>query len=253
MFNWPVVPVCSRQRRDVREEDLLEGGLYRKCDSHRAGGGYDPLPRLAGKRLGKMVGQLQFVVQLRGCPLRCPYCYVTPQGIWGNAEYRSSAEIISAYKAGHYRIFHLMGGAPALYLEHWPELIQEICGDEVFHSDLLLIERPYKESWLKDIFTANTLYAINIKGTSDEELCMNTQVIWSRPLVELFWDNLDKIIYSGRASQCYLTFTNCQPDGVLDFLCKLNQRYPRGLVESLLEDYVFIPLKQYNALKEWWE
>ena len=26
----------------------------------------------------------QFVVQLRGCVLNCPYCYVTQDGVWGS-------------------------------------------------------------------------------------------------------------------------------------------------------------------------
>jgi hypothetical protein len=33
MFKWPVVPLCEAQLKDVRPEDVLEGGLYRKCDT----------------------------------------------------------------------------------------------------------------------------------------------------------------------------------------------------------------------------
>jgi hypothetical protein len=32
MSNWPVVPLSEKQLKDVNPEDILENGLYRKCN-----------------------------------------------------------------------------------------------------------------------------------------------------------------------------------------------------------------------------
>ena len=46
---FPVVSPCSSQLRDVRPEDVLSGGLFRKCDTYRGGGGYGQLPQILEK------------------------------------------------------------------------------------------------------------------------------------------------------------------------------------------------------------
>ena len=81
-FKWPVVPLCEKQLRDIRQKDILEDGLYRLCDIYRGGGGYDQFINIYNKRFGtSLTDGRQFVVQLYGCPLRCPYCYVTEDGV----------------------------------------------------------------------------------------------------------------------------------------------------------------------------
>ena len=84
MIEWPVVPVCKAQRKDVRPEDILHGGLFRLCDTYRGGGGYDQFNAIYEKCFGKKVNPTQFVVQLKGCPLNCDYCYVTNEGVSGD-------------------------------------------------------------------------------------------------------------------------------------------------------------------------
>lgn len=43
-MKWPVVPLSEGQLKDVNPADILEEGLYRKCDTYRGGGGYDQFP-----------------------------------------------------------------------------------------------------------------------------------------------------------------------------------------------------------------
>ncbi len=124
-FTWPVVPICERQRRDVNPDDLLEDGLYRKCNTYKGGGGYDMFPAIYRRRHRRLdpTTQLavQFVVQLQGCPLDCPWCYVTRDGVLGEPVQRTTNELVSAFERSGLTVFHLMGGAPALFLVLWPE------------------------------------------------------------------------------------------------------------------------------------
>ena len=71
---WPVVPLCKAQLEDVNPLDVLNGGLYRRCNTYKGGGGYDKFPEIWERRLGKGETKLndQFVVQVQGCPLHCP-------------------------------------------------------------------------------------------------------------------------------------------------------------------------------------
>ena len=86
-MNWPIVPLCKKQLLDINLNDILENGLYRLCNTYKGGGGYDKFPVIYEKRYGINPGGNQFVVQLYGCPLKCSYCYVTINGIWGDPIY----------------------------------------------------------------------------------------------------------------------------------------------------------------------
>lgn len=209
MFSWPVVPLCDRQLRDINPSDIQCNGVYRTCSTYHAGGGYDKFPKVFCEFYPEYrtteVGK-QFVVQLQGCPLKCPYCYVTDDGILSvslqiptNVLVDNFYEVFAKTSAA---VFHLMGGAPALYIEHWPELLEALKGMP-FHSDLLLCEKPYSEDLLKDLSTFHhTLYAVSIKKPSFSEL----QTIARSPLSrEVFEDNIKKLISS--KLPFYITFT----------------------------------------------
>lgn len=152
MFYWPVVPVCDLQKRDVKPDDLLADGLYRKCNPITAGGGYDYFAKTINCAE-------QFVVQLYGCPLSCAYCYVTKDGIWGQPTMVSTKALLKAYSDSGCGVFHLMGGAPAIYLEYWRELYLEL-GEE-FHSDFLLVEGDYNIGTLSAV---RGTHAVSLKN-----------------------------------------------------------------------------------------
>jgi len=233
--NWKVVPICERQKLDIRRDDLLCDGDFRKCDVYRSGSGYDKFPYIYDRRFGKRLHN-QFVVQLFGCPLDCFYCYVTPDGIWGDYKIYHSNELVKTFLNSGQEVFHLMGGAPGLYVEDWFDIVERLPERFVFHSDLLLIEKPYKKEYLRYI-NKNVLLAVDIKGTSPENFLQNTR----RPFnSKLFWNNLDVVVNSGVSF--YLTFTNPGKE-LVAFKATLAQRFGT----SALKDSFVIDLIKYNA------
>lgn len=243
-FKWPVMHLCERQLRDVNESDILNGGLYRRCNTYKGGGGYDKFPDIFVRRTGKD-GALneQFVVQLKGCPLRCPYCYVTLDGVHtGKMSEVETDKLIEDFHASKLPVFHLMGGAPALYIDHWKKILERLDEKIVFHSDLLLLEGYYKEDTIRRLAKyKNALSAVSIKGSTDEEFKKNTGVNFNE---DMFWKNLDMIVDNNLP--VYLTFTGMEADSVNRFKEKVIRRYKS---DDILKDSFAIGLVEYNALK----
>lgn len=225
MKTWPVVPICKAQQKDVRDSDILNNGLYRHCNVYRGGGGYDQFPIIYKKRYGKLPAGIhdQFVVQLKGCPLRCPYCYVTYTGIWGpHADVRTDKLLYDFYDSCC-GTFHLMGGAPALHIEDWHLIYNNV---NIFHSDFLLIESEYDHEVLLDI---PGLHAVSIKSKS----------FYTPEQLERLWRNLWRL---NRASvNYYITFTG-DPEGMDTEIVK---RFPA----HVLRDSFNIPIVEYEANK----
>lgn len=241
MYRWNVVPMCEAQLQDIDPKDVLEGGLYRKCNTYKGGGGYDQFPVIYNKRFGKHDGlNNQFVVQLQGCPLRCPYCYVTSEGIDGPSVGVYTDELVHAYRRSGCSVFHLMGGAPALYLEQWPELIEALDG-AVFHSDLLLLEGEYSYVTLQKIAALrNSLYAVSIKGSTLEEY---KRLTGTSVDMQLLWRNLDRIVHAGLPM--YMTYTGMTTASIDRFTRELRHRH---FSSDILEDAFAITLMHYKAL-----
>jgi hypothetical protein len=250
MYKFKVCPVQGRQLLDVRKEDLFEN--FRICDTYRGGGGYDQLPAIIRKRnvLSVEEGVLshigkQFVVQLYGCHLRCPYCYVTRDGIFGKSVEYTAPELIKSFlrarEEHNVGVFHLMGGAPALYMKHWASIIERLPDDVVFTSDLLLTEGVYEKYILDMICDIRAIYAINIKGLTDWQYYHNTgrEIDWG-----MFWVNLERVVNSG--IKFYLTFTNPDLSLMYWFTMKLKSLYG----DRVMDDSFIIEIKQYEALKD---
>lgn len=246
---WKVVPVSEAQKLDVRSEDLIKGGLYRRCHTYRGGGGYDLFPQFAATHLGGKPDQYswQFVVQLFGCNLDCPYCYVTREGVWGEFVQVETLDLVLDYVRTGLPVFHLMGGAPALQMKYWPELLAQLeqtwQSKYVFHSDFLLTESVYNLATLADIkkYENRSLYAIDIKGFDAEEWERNTR----KPLdTKLFFDNWRKI--QDIDLPAYITFTACDKEKESDFWDRAEQQ---GIdVGQWIESAYHIELIDYNAL-----
>jgi len=219
--HWPVVPICEKQKMDIRKEDLIEGGLYRTCDVSRAGNREDPLPEIISTQFDQFYFPdytKQFVVQLQGCPLSCPYCYVTHDGVHGTAKLISTDSLIEAFQKSGCNVFHLMGGAPGIYIYNWPELISRMRPTDVFHSDLLLVDVDYDADIIEKLCTApNAVYAVSIKGTNNDEWCRNTGTAMSNAQYSLFWNNLGTILNCSNPERFYFTFTNCSAENIRTF------------------------------------
>lgn len=253
MSKWCVVPLCEKQLRDVNQEDILNGGLYRKCKTYKAGGGYDRFEEIY-KRRTCSTGSFkeQFVVQLHGCPLRCPYCYVTVDGIHGDYVHVETSKLVTDFNASDTEVFHLMGGAPALYLNQWEELIEAVTklgyetGREIpFHSDFLCVEGFYDIKVLSQIAAYdNTLFAVSVKGANAEEFKRNTGVTF---LETMFWNNLEKLTISG--VNFYITYTGMSKESIEEFEDSLSKHFGTSGAETMLQDSYSIQLVAYEALK----
>ena len=252
MYNWKVVPLCKEQLLDIDPKDVLPGGEFRLCDVYKSGGGYDKFPAIFEKRTGKKVHPKQFVVQLYGCHLECPYCYVTPNGIWGKPRYYTTDGLAKAFftiqkvfrNSFHLDTFHLMGGSPALYIGHWPELIDRLGPEVVFHSDFCLTEGWYNDYVLKDVCKPNCLYAVNIKGITPKNYTENTGIDGTGVII-MMMANLDMLVKTN--VPFYLTFTNPDKSKLDSFCDKLAKNYGR----SILEDMVVIDIIDYEAVRSY--
>lgn len=245
---WKVVPLSKGQLMDVREDDILNNGLFRKCSNYRGGGGYDQFPFICERRLGKKYSE-QFIVQLFGCNLDCPYCYVTRAGVWGEWVGQTKEQLIQAFEDSGQEVFHLMGGAPALYIQKWAPLIQ-LLGEKsptaVFHSDLMLTEKVYDFQQLQNIVavgTNNTLFAVDVKGLDEEEHLANTR----KPFLEhRFWWNLLRIETAGL--NYYFTFTNVKSENIEGFWKHCAHLFGQDYVAFHKRDAFSIDLIDYGAL-----
>ena len=245
MYKWPVCPIQGRQLKDVREEDIF--GDFRLCNTYRGGGGYDQFPKILCDRKPYCPEEdyaTQFVVQLYGCPLNCPYCYVTRDGVLGEHKDYTAKQLVYWFRRSGTRVFHLMGGAPAIYLKHWPEIVDRLDYTEVFHSDLLLIECVYKLRTLKRLAQDNVMLAIDIKGVTPLDFQENTGRRMTPELKNLFWKNFDKVVESD--VNFYLTFTNPALHYLERFKNMISDRYGRWA----LDDHFVIKLVDYEALKD---
>lgn len=245
-YKWQVMKLCNKQLRDINTSDILDNGLYRKCNTYKGGGGYDKFPEIYNKRIGitQDVNQ-QFVVQLKGCPLSCPYCYVTPDGVHnGECVEISTDKLVSDFLKSNLTVLHLMGGAPAIYINHWCDIIESIGENQVFHSDLLLIEGEYNDDIIKKLsLQRNSLYAVSIKGSTPEEFFNNTNTSLKQ---ELMWNNLDKLVKYD--FPYYLTFTGMSENSINNFKNNVFNRYGHR-AEDILKDSFSIDLIEYEALK----
>ncbi len=239
-YDFPVVPLCKAQLKDVNPVDVLMGEMFRICNVYKGGGGYDKFPAIAYKRTGIKTDK-QFVVQLKGCPLKCSYCYVTPEGINGIAEFYASERLVKIFDTCLHtddtKVFHLMGGAPALYIDYWHHIIEKLPNGTLFHSDLMLIENDYSVVDFEPLKASNCLYAVSIKGNNAEEFFEQTRTKLDEAL---FWKNFDTIVDSGISF--YITFTDINPAEIYQ---QIADRY--GL--DVLEDSFTIKKVEYEAIK----
>ena len=239
MFTWSVQKVCENQRekQGINDEDILKNGLYHKVNTKNESS-FDRFNEIYNKR-NKTDLDLSnhFVVQLRGCVLDCNYCPLTNKGIIGSEfKFVDTEGLIKDYATSGCNVFHLSGGAPAIYLNHWYEIVENLDG-QVFYSDLMLNERLYKDNTLKRIAKyKNALYVINIKGVTSEEYLKNT----GKELdYQMFWANLDRVV--DNELPFYFTFTNIKEENFDIFRDKIVERYGNS-ADAILEDAYAIEL-----------
>lgn len=247
--------------------------IFRVCKTYKAGGGYDKFAQIyidrcfrdampsrnllyyqiTGKTrlytdsdLQEMVYiqnilNTQFVVQLQGCPLHCPYCYVTTAGIQPKNEAMlfNTEELVNAYlrlktnsmHSVHCGVFHLMGGAPALYLPYWRHIGNKIQSTQyaVFHSDFLLCESLYEVRHLQKL---PGLHAVSFKEDQ----------IYTQAQRDLLFKNLQALVDNN--VNFYITFT-----GEPHYYDKIRKHFGSD-ADYILRDSFEIPIRHYKALED---
>ena len=242
LYKWKVVPLCEEQLLDIDPEDVLPGGVFRICDVYKSGGGYDKFPQIYERRYGRKTNPKQFIVQLYGCHLACPYCYVTRNGIWGDYVEFTSDKLVQEMLKTKCDVFHLMGGSPELYIEFWPELIDRLAnyGNFIFHSDLTLTYKRLNRPLLKALAEDNCLYAVNVKGVTPKDYERNTGRKFDS---SMFWLNLWDLKMA--KVPFYITFTNPDMEHYQEFVDHIERAYGK----ELLEDSFIIDLIDYKAVR----
>lgn len=132
-----------------------------------------------------------------------------------------------------------MGGAPAIYLDNWNEIIKRLPAYAVFHSDFLLTEHKYARATLELLaLQPNCLFAVDVKGTDPENYLANTR----RPFnADLFWYNFTLLRETG--VNFYVTFTAPNPDTYKSFVMEMTDR----LGSCVMDDAFTINLIDYDA------
>lgn len=239
MITYPIVPLCEKQLRDVKESDRIaykDKIVARTCVIDKAGGGYDQFRQIYQKRYKRDTGNRHVIFQVRGCTLSCPWCYVTEQGVWGKPVDLTCDDIVNILETivpDDIVVFHLMGGASALYLDRWRLLMAALPSKYVFHSDFLLNESLYDKEILQDIVSIrknSQLHAVSIKPFGK--------------LSRLQLENLSLLYETG--INFYITFTEMNPDQIEKIR---TQCVCFGLPLGIFEDSFVIPLKHYKALE----
>lgn len=254
-FKWPVAPICDRQLRDINEEDIMYdfhgNRLYRRCDTYKGGGGYDRFESIWRSRNcnTQCWCRDQFVVQLNGCPLSCPYCYVTPDGTHSkDVAYTNTEDLVGAFIRSRLPVFHLMGGAPAMYIDHWIDLIKKLDNRGIFHSDLLLIEHEYSEKTMNTLswsqYSDNALYAVSIKGKDAEQFYRNTGTKLDSKL--LYFNLMTLARYE---IPFYITFTGMSDADIEEWTDRLSLYFGPNDIEWIMRDSFAIQIRDYEALR----
>jgi len=180
-----------------------------------------------------------YIVQAAGCPLDCPYCYVDNF----KADYHMSAdELVERFvdfkeraedKLGIYlKVYHFMGGAPALYCDFWPELRESLdrhgLEETILFSDTILLEnhfagvKPWEHMGLHHFILTGDL-----KGTNPENFKKNTGGF------DLFGQSLEELKHYLPHENFYLTLIGFEekdlpeiykivPKDRIDFLSIIN-------------------------------
>lgn len=182
-----------------------------------------------------------FVIQTACCPFKCPYCYVDNLNNDIQLAPMQLVQMYIKYKMQSpcdVNVFHLMGGAPAMYCEFLPAIRSALdivgLGDTILFTDTILVEnslygvKPWEYMKLHHFCMVGCL-----KGTDPGDFVKNTGV-------DMFDEAMRELSYYIGHKNFYLTLINYKPSalpGILDLLHRYGAR--QGQVDLLkVIDYI---------------
>ncbi len=190
----PISKIGPVQLRDVENSTGLvyHDEYYRLCEVVKSDKAFDNRGDCSPYRMASLFGgdwrdyNYHFIVQVAGCPLSCPYCYVDNFKIDLQIsiaalvnDFVEFREMIRSLYSIDVRVFHLMGGAPAVYAECWPEIRHALDAlgqeDVILFSDVVFVENRYfgKQPW---DYLGLDMFVLTgcLKGVNDKNFYLNT-------------------------------------------------------------------------------
>lgn len=215
----------------------------------------DTVPRTIAKRYGTnplyknpLYWNRHFIVQVAGCPLQCPYCYLDnlTEGEHIAIETMVDWYITFRARAKDLNVFHLMGGCPGAYAPLWPDIRRELdergLEDTVLLSDVILLEDLIYDVSPWKFIPERSIIVLSIKGTSFFNYYANTGT-------NLFPESMTEL----QTYLTYLTALDNTPKLQLQLHAHITNPNPEDI--ELLTSYLhpiptdIIKVKDYEVVK----
>ncbi len=214
----PIAKIGKTQKIDVEKSSgiVFHDNIARICTVVKDKEAHDDRGDKSPYRMAEIFGgdwqdyDNHFIVQVAGCPLNCPYCYVDnlKADLSMNAdelvdkfiEFKKKVEPKFNIKL---KVFHFMGGAPAIHCEFWKELRDSLdkkgLKDTVLFSDVILVENRFLKNKPWEFLNLHHFILTGcLKGTSKENFIKNTGS-------DLFQESLKELDNYLSAKNFYLT------------------------------------------------
>ncbi len=213
-----IAKIGKTQQIDVEKSSgiVYHDDVARICTVAKGRGSHDDRGDRSPYRMAELFGgrwedyNNHFIVQAAGCPLKCPYCYVDNLKADLTMGADELVERFISFKAEvepkfgiKLKVFHFMGGAPAIYCEFWKELRQALdrhnLREVVLFSDVILVEEHFvnKRPW-EFLGLHHFLLTGCLKGTNPQNFRRNTGS-------DLFGQSLKELQHYLPARNFYLT------------------------------------------------
>jgi uncharacterized Fe-S cluster-containing radical SAM superfamily protein len=191
----PISKLGKYQIKDIENSTgiVYHNGIARICTVIKDSGSPDNRNDDSPYRMAKLFGgswqdyNHHFIIQVAGCPLRCWYCYVDnlKKDLIMSADEMVKMFINFRKEAKKkfnidLNVFHLMGGAPALYYWFWPILREALdnrgLNNVILFSDIILVENYFYSHitpW-NYMEIPNFIVTGCLKGTNRSNFLQNT-------------------------------------------------------------------------------
>ena len=250
----PLARIGPIQKVDIERSSgvVLFDDFARICTVVKKRRSYDFRGDFAPYRMAVMFGgswksyNHHFIVQVAGCRLRCPYCYVDNLKTDCNFNADDLVEKFISFKAMarqklrvDVNVFHFMGGMPGKYPEFWLELRESLdkhgLKKVILFSDVVLLEDHFFKNspwnYLYNLQLHHFVLTGCLKGTNPKNFKENTGF-------DLFEESLVELDHYSRRHQFYLTLIGFEqkdlsflwkiiPEPMVDFLTIVNYEVTR--------------------------
>lgn len=229
MMKVPIAKIGKIQKIDIERSSgiVFYDDVVRICTVVKDKKAHDNRGDKSPFRMAKIFGgnwqdyNNHFIVQVAGCPLKCPYCYVdnlkadllmtAKELVSRFIKFKKETEPKFNIKL---KVLHFMGGAPAIYCEFWKELRNSLdkkgLKDIILFSDVILVENYFfKNKPWKFLKLHHFILTGCLKGTNKDNFIKNTGY-------DLFQQSLKELKNYLSAKNFYLTLIGFDAKNLLE-------------------------------------